>query len=247
MISMRLRTRISERESDSKVVLVTGALGAIGSATSLLLIQKGFKVIGTDRKAQTLVNKNIDFVRRDLRNLREIMKLVKYINSRYKKLYGIVFCTGIYPIMGFDKYTYNLWREVHMVNLDAAFLLIKGLVHKSLKQGRIILVSSGAAHLGSNDVGYASSKAGLVGLAKGLAKQLSKHSIQVNAICPGVIESLMSNRMAPEIKGKYIKETSLGRIGMPQEVAIAIHFLLDEKNTYMSGATIDVNGGLYMR
>ena len=100
--------------------------------------------------------------------------------------------------------------------------------------GRIVVVASGAAHVGSRDVAYSSSKAGVIGLTRNLGKTLASKGILVNAVCPGVIRTQMSARMSPKDIEEYIDKIPLNRLGAPQEVSICIAFLLDEENSYIN-------------
>jgi NAD(P)-dependent dehydrogenase (short-subunit alcohol dehydrogenase family) len=162
-------------------------------------------------------------------------------------LWGLVYCAGEYPLVDFDDYSSELWHRVHDVNVGAAFALASA-VHRLVKRGgRMVFVASGAGHVGSRDPGYASSKAALLGLVRSLARTLGQHEILVNAVTPGVVESDMSRRMPPDRKRQHLEQTVLGRAAHPKEVAVAVAFLLDPANTYMTGASIDVNGGLYAR
>jgi 3-oxoacyl-[acyl-carrier protein] reductase len=187
-----------------------------------------------------------DFITVDLKDSREINFVCERISQMYLPLWGFVYCAGIYPIKSLNDYTLELWDEVQAINLRAIFYMIKLLCPGIEKGGRIVIIASGAAHLGSRDVGYSSSKAGVIGLVRSLAKLLAP-DILVNAVCPGVIKTQMSSRMPPEHLREYLKIIPLGRFGTPEEVSACISFLLDEGNTYMTGATIDINGGLYAR
>jgi NAD(P)-dependent dehydrogenase (short-subunit alcohol dehydrogenase family) len=133
------------------------------------------------------------------------------------------------------------------VNVGAAFRLVRVLSDLIVPGGRIAMIASGAAHIGSRDIGYAVSKAGLLGLVRSLALALAEREILVNAVTPGVIQSPMSAQMSNERRHQHISSTLLRRVGRPPEVAAAVAFLLDPRNSYMTGASIDVNGGLYFR
>jgi 3-oxoacyl-[acyl-carrier protein] reductase len=227
-------------------VLVIGAAGDIGVATAESLLAEGFIVVGLDQHVAR-GNTFEEFFIADLRLDTEIRNVCQAITEKCFPLWGIVFSAGIYPIRSFADYTLDLWDEVHAVNVRSIFL-ISHLLHAMIVEGgRIIIVASGAAHLGSMDCGYSSSKAAAIGLVRSLAKELAPRGILVNAVCPGVIETQMSARMSPVSVSNYMNAVLLKRMGKPQEVAACIRFLLDVENTYMTGASIDVNGGLYAR
>ena len=227
-------------------VLLTGAAGDIGSAVSLRLVASGYNVIGVDKVAPKVSETYLEFFITDLTKTNQLSQSLDQIKQKYSPLWGLVHCAGIYPIVPLSSYSDDLWDEVQDVNLKSAFRIVRTMQSEMMEGGRIIFISSGAAHLGSGDVGYSSSKAGLVGLARGLAKALAVNRILVNSVCPGLIMTQMSARMTPEHKVKTEQGIPLSRSGKPEEVAVCVSFLLDPENSYMTGATIDVNGGLYM-
>jgi NAD(P)-dependent dehydrogenase (short-subunit alcohol dehydrogenase family) len=228
-------------------VLVTGAAGDIGSSIVERLVNSGYSVLGLDKVEPKNQTSCIEFFIIDLNQSAELSITCAEIRERYSPLWGFVHCAGVYPIVALQDYTSDLWEHVHSINLKSAYQIAQQLSPDISRGGRMVLVSSGAAHLGSNDVGYSTSKAGLIGLTRGLAKELASKGILVNAVCPGLVSTQMSARMAPDHFAKYTKTIPLGRPGLPEEIAVCVAFLLDEENSYMTGASIDVNGGLYMR
>lgn len=230
-----------------KRTLVTGASGDIGTAIVKYLVRLNHKVLGVDISSPENDNIFEHFFKLDLRKDYEIDQMCQEVKSNLSPLWAIVHCAGIYPIKAFDNYNLELWDEVHAVNLRAVYQTTQLLQESIVSGGRIVIVSSGAAHVGSRDIGYSSSKAGLIGITRSLAKILAPSGILVNSVCPGVINTQMSARMSPHDKSDYIEKIALKRFGSPNEVSICVLFLLDEQNSYMTGASIDVNGGLYMR
>ena len=230
-----------------KRVLLTGASGDIGSAIIRRLSQLEYSVIGLDIVEPQKKGDVECFFKVDLRRSDEIEGVCREICQSYPHIWGIVCCAGVYPIKSLHDYTLELWDEVHAVNLRSAFQISQLLYSNIVKGGRIVIIASGAAHIGSRDVGYSTSKAGALGLVRSLAKSLAPHGILVNAVNPGVIGTQMSARMSTESVRQYIESIPLKRIGVPDEVSICVSFLLDEQNSYMTGASLDVNGGLYTR
>lgn len=144
--------------------------------------------------------------------------------------------------------TLDLWNKVLMINLTSPFLIIKNVLPLMKKKGGVIInISSTGAYLGSRDVGYSASKAGLIGFTKSLARNLAKYNIRVNAIAPGTIDTKMSRLMKKEDREKNKQNTLLKRLGKPEDIIGAVSFLLSEDSNYITGTTIDINGGLYMR
>jgi len=227
-------------------VLLTGAAGDIGTAIVRRLISLGYGVIGLDKISPISDESYLDFFVIDLTESSELSKICNHIKQKYCPLWGLIHCAGIYPIVPLSIYTDDLWDEVQNVNLKSSFQIVRELQSEIIGGGRIVFVSSGAAHLGSGDIGYSTSKAGLLGLARGLAKVFATKGILVNSVCPGLVTSQMSEKMTSEHASRTQQAVPLARAGKPDEVAICVSFLLDPENSYMTGATIDVNGGLYM-
>jgi 3-oxoacyl-[acyl-carrier protein] reductase len=233
----------------SDLVLVTGASGGIGAAIVERLASRGYSLVGLDAIAPPrAVRKRLSgFMGVDLLDPSALEAACDEVRNNQPRLWALVFCAGMYPIRRFDEYSITLWEQVHAVNVNSIFSACLALSSRLRRGGRIVIISSGAAHVGSLDPGYSSSKAGALGLSRSLARTFGKRQILVNAIAPGVIDTQMSRRMSNARKQAHIHQTVLGRVGRPAEVAICVDFLLDRSNTYMTGATLDVNGGLYLR
>jgi 3-oxoacyl-[acyl-carrier protein] reductase len=206
-----------------------------------------WSVVGLDRISPQQ-NSLLDcFIEVDISNHCAVEVACKQIMQTHSSIWGIVHCAAIYPIIQFSDYTLGLWDEVFAVNTRAAFQIIQYLDPILTDGGRIVLISSAAAYLGSNDVAYSSSKAALNGLTRSLAKIFAPRAILVNCICPGPIESPMSERMSAESVLKHQKNILLGRFGQPKEVAVVAKFLLAPENTFITGHSIDVAGGMTIR
>ncbi len=225
-------------------VLLTGSSGAIGAATIAELQRQGYEVLGVDKQPPPEGGPEPDsFVLADVTSDSGLDSVADAAGD----LWGFVHGAGIYPIVGLEDYTEQLWTEVNAVNAAAAFRLVQLLRPRFEPGGRVVMIASGAGHLGSRDPGYAASKAALLGLVRSLAVELGSEQILVNAVTPGVIDTPMSARMSNDRREHHEAGTVLGRAGRPSEVAVVVGFLLDSRNTYMTGASIDVNGGLYAR
>jgi NAD(P)-dependent dehydrogenase (short-subunit alcohol dehydrogenase family) len=227
-------------------VLVAGASGAIGSAVVDEVRQRGWDALGVDRRPPADPTAFARVVTADLTDP-ATPPAAAAAAREHGALWGLVYCAGEYPLVDLDAYSGEVWERVHAVNVTAAFALAHALRDVVQRGGRMVFVASGAGHVGSRDPGYASSKAALLGLVRSLARTLAAREILVNAVTPGLVESGMSQRMPPERRRRHVEQTALGRAGRPEEVAVAVSFLLDPANTYVTGASIDVNGGLYAR
>jgi 3-oxoacyl-[acyl-carrier protein] reductase len=228
-----------------KKVCLIGCNGGIGNAICDSLKENGYYIIGIDKQDTQICSGVNEFYAVDLNSTDQILKVCKSIKYK-EELWGLIFSAGVYPIRKFEDYSLELWEEVMNVNLKSCFLISKELSSHISIGGRIVFISSGASYLGSQDIGYSVSKFGLHGLGKGLAKHFGKR-ILVNTISPGVIETKMSERMDEFRKRSTLDNTLLKRLGQPNELTAAVIFLLDINNSYMTGATIDINGGLYSR
>lgn len=147
------------------------------------------------------------------------------------------------------RYKDDDWRKTFAVNLDGAFYCSRaaGKTMMKARSGRIVNVSSVVGEMGNpGQAAYVSSKAGLIGLTKTLAKELASRNITVNAVTPGFIETDMTGSLDPKVKEEHLKSVPLGRTGEPQEVAELITFLCLDAAAYITGQVIGVNGGLYM-
>jgi len=134
-------------------------------------------------------------------------------------------------------------------NLTGAFLAIQQVLHGMMKQrwGRIINISSIVGETGNpGQINYVASKAGLIGLTKSLAQEMASRNITVNAVAPGFIDTDMTAVLSPELRENMLAHIPLKRLGTPEDVAAAVKFLASEEAGYITGAVLNVNGGMYM-
>jgi 3-oxoacyl-[acyl-carrier protein] reductase len=140
------------------------------------------------------------------------------------------------------------WQRMLAINLFGAFYCCRAALRMMNRQnqGSIVCVSSIAAQSGTGPVHYTAAKAGLLGLVRSLALEVSTRGIRVNAICPGSIDTPMMAGVPAELRSGLEARIPLGKVGRPEEVAAAISFLLSDDAAYITGATIPVNGGLFI-
>ena len=141
------------------------------------------------------------------------------------------------------------WDDVLMTNLTGAFLLTQAVMSSMVKGrwGRIINITSVVGETGqAGQANYAASKAGLIGLTKSLARELASRTVTVNAIAPGYIETAMTAVLTDDQKNAMTQHIPLGRVGTDMDIAHAVAFLASEEAGYITGHTLDVNGGMYM-
>jgi len=141
------------------------------------------------------------------------------------------------------------WDTVLATNLTGAFLAIQQVMHGMMKErwGRIINISSIVGETGNpGQANYVASKAGLIGLTKSLAQEIASRNITVNAIAPGFIDTDMTAALSDQLKESMLAHIPLKRFGKPEDVAAAVKFLASEEAGYITGAVLNVNGGMYM-
>ncbi len=239
-----------------KNVVVTGASRGIGRAISIDLAKRGYRVALNYNKslegAEKVLKEIEEFggkaqiYKADVSSYSEVEEMVKRFYGDYGEIYGLVINAGIYIRKDIRSMSIEDWHKTMDVNLNGAFYLVKASL-PYMDEGSIVFISSQLAFKGSpSSVAYGASKAGILGLMRSLAIQLAP-KIRVNAVAPGTIETDMIAGYTPERRKKREEEIPLKRIGKPEEVAKVVSFLLSKESSYITGATIDVNGGLYIR
>lgn len=240
-----------------KAVLVTGASRGIGRTTAQKLADEGYAV-GVNYKdnidkARELVDSIHSIggeaiaLRADVANEKEVEEMVGIFVRELGEIYGLVNNAGIYNRRKFHELTIHDWEETLRTNLTGSFLCTKAALPHIMEGGRIVNIASVLAHMGSSQgAHYAASKAGLIGFSKSLARELAIKKITVNVVAPGATETDIIANDTPEKRREREQITPLGRVGQPEEIADAIVFLLSEKAGYITGDTINVNGGMWM-
>ncbi len=241
-----------------KVSLITGSTRGIGKAIAEKLAASGSTVIitGTSREKAEAVAKEISEkysvdafgVEMNLLSEESIKNAFNEINQKVDGIDILVNNAGITRDKLFLRMSLQDWEEVIKVNLTGTFLVTQNAIKKMLKQrwGRIVNISSVVGFTGNvGQTNYATTKAGLVGFTKSLAKELAPRNILVNAVAPGFIETDMTAVLSEEIKENYKKQIPMGRFGSPEEVANVVLFLVSDLASYITGEVIHVNGGMY--
>lgn len=240
-----------------KAVLVTGASRGIGRATALKLGSEGYAV-GVNykdnaEKVREVVNKIIESggeavaLKANVGEEEQVDEMVKAFVAEFREIYGLVNNAGIYERKKFHELTLQDWEKTINTNLTGAFLCTKAALPYIPEGGRIVNIASVLAHMGSSQgAHYAASKAGVIGFSRSLARELAPRKIMVNVVAPGATETDIIANDTPEKRKDREKITPLGRVGQPEEIADAIVFLLSEKAGYITGETVNVNGGMWM-
>jgi len=242
-----------------RVALVTGASRGIGAATAVKLAQQGCDVavnyLSQAERAREVVrqiqalNRNAIAIRADISDYEQVRQMIGKIVTEWDGLQILVHNAGYSSHATIDKLSLEEWRKMMAVTLDGAFYCARAAVPHMQRAswGRIVNVISLRAMTGSeHGAHYAAAKAGLMGLTKSLALELAP-KITVNAVSPGYTNTEM-NRKAFQEKGEQIRAMiPLKRIAEPTEIASVIAFLCSDEASYITGETINVNGGIYMR
>lgn len=237
-----------------KIAIVTGASRGIGREIAKTLASEGILVVAnynnSEQKALGLkkelenANINIDIFKADVSIREEARSLVEYTLKKYGKVDILINNAGISEYKIFTDETEEDWNRVMNTNLYSAFVMcqevIPNMIHN--KSGNIINISSIWGMVGSSlEVLYSVSKAGMDGLTKALAKELGPSNIRVNSVAPGAINTDMNADLTIEELKQLEDETPLGRIGIPQDIAKCVKWLVDD--TFTTGQIISVNGG----
>jgi 3-oxoacyl-[acyl-carrier protein] reductase len=241
-----------------RIALVTGASQGIGKATALRLAQAGASVALAARNQDKLAEVAAEITAAggtaqvfslDLGSEDSIKACAKDAIAHFGKVDILVNNGGITRDMLALRMKRKDWDDVLSTNLTGAFLMTQAVMPSMLKTrwGRIINITSVVGETGqAGQANYAASKAGLIGLTKALARELASRTITVNAIAPGFVETAMTGILNDEQRSAMMSIIPLQRAGSEQDVAAAVAFLASDDAAYITGHTLDVNGGMYM-
>jgi len=241
-----------------KVALVTGASQGIGRDTALALAEAGAKVAVTARneeKLGALVGEIVAAggqafaVRMDVADAEQVKAGFKQVLEKFGRL-DILVNNAAITLDGLAlRMKQDDWDAVIRTNLTGAHLCIQHAMHTMMRAraGRIINIASIVAQMGNaGQANYVAAKAGLIGLTKAIAIEISSRNITVNAVAPGFIETPMTDVLTDEVKDQLKTRIPLGRMGAARDVAAAIVFLASDEAGYITGHVLDVNGGMYL-
>ena len=238
-----------------KRALVTGASGGIGREIAKALAAAGATValsgtrVGALEETAAAIGKDCPILPCNLSKLDDVDKLVPAAEAALGGLDILVNNAGMTRDNLFMRMKDEEWDEVLAVNLTAAFHLNRAVLRGMMKQrfGRIIGISSVVGVMGNPGQGnYAASKAGLIGMNKALAHEVASRNITVNSIAPGFIASAMTDELNDKQRDAILGTIPSGRLGTAQEVAGCVVFLSSDAAAYITGHTLNVNGGMAM-
>ena len=240
---------------DKKIAIVTGASRGIGRAIAEKLVADGFFVIGTatsEPGAEAIsayLGDNGKGLKLNVADAADIDNFIKMTGDEYGAPAVLVNNAGITRDNLLMRMKDEEWDDIIITNLTSVFRMSKAVLRSMMKAryGRIINISSVVGSTGNaGQANYAAAKAGMVGFAKSMAKEVGSRGITVNTIAPGFIDTDMTKELSEDIKKSLMASIALGRLGQPEEIAHAVSFLASEQASYITGETLHVNGGMYM-
>ena len=235
-------------------IILTGSTGGIGGSILENLYNCRANIIATGTNKAKLNDikskfENVIIKQFDISNHSSIEKFIEECNDEFKnKIDVLINNAGITLDNLSIRMKDDEWNKVINLNLTSSFLLSKFAIKKMLKNksGKIINITSIVGHTGNvGQANYAASKAGLIGMSKSLALEYGRKNIKVNCVSPGFIQSEMTDKISDNYKQAMEDKISLGRFGMPADIAYVIAFLSSKLSDYITGETIHVNGGMY--
>ena len=236
-----------------KSVLITGVSRGIGLSIAKEFIQNDYFVFGTSRSkfdlSKALESNNCKHLIVDVNDRDSIASVMKDIPGINNTLDCLVNNAGITADQLFIRMKDSEWDDVINTNLTGIFNITKPVSKMMLKQksGSIINISSVSGLMGNaGQVNYSSSKSALLGFTKSLAKELAPRGINVNCICPGFIESDMTNELTSDQRDQALSQIPLGNFGSDTDIAKLTLFLSSDNAKYITGQIISVDGGMYM-
>lgn len=239
-----------------EVVLVTGASRGIGAAIADLLASRGAKVIGTatsqsgadaiTERMQSMAGVGMVL---DVTDSSAVDAVIDEITKTYGAVSVLVNNAGITRDQILMRMKDDDWDAIINTNLSSVYRTSKAVMRGMMKarKGRIISIASVVGITGNpGQANYAAAKAGIIAFSKSLAKEIGSRGITVNVVAPGFIQTDMTDNLPEDAKNALMQQIALGRLGAPSDIAEAVAFLASPVAAYITGETMNVNGGMYM-
>ncbi|WP_028919499.1 beta-ketoacyl-ACP reductase [Pseudoxanthomonas suwonensis] len=242
----------------SRVALVTGGTGGIGTAICRKLADMGHRVATNYRNQEKALawqaqmkadGYEVTLVKGDVTSPEEAEAMVREIEAKLGPVEILVNNAGITRDGTFHKMTAQQWNEVINTNLNSVFNVTRPVIEgmRERKWGRIIQISSINGLKGQyGQANYAAAKAGMHGFTISLARENAKLDITVNTVSPGYVATDMVMAVPEDVRAKIAADIPTGRLGRPEEIAYAVGFLVDEQAAWITGSNLDINGGHHM-
>jgi acetoacetyl-CoA reductase len=245
---------------DQKIAFVTGGTGGIGTAICIGLAEQGRRVVAgyyppeqeaaeSWQKARKQEGYDFEIAAGDVSDFEASNEMIADIEAKFGSIDILINCAGITRDKTLSKMSHSQWDSVLRTNLDSAFNVTRNVVGPMAKNhfGRIVNISSVNGQKGQfGQANYSAAKAGLHGFTKAVAQELAGKGVMVNTVSPGYVKTEMTSAMPAEILDSIVSQVPVGRMATPEEVSYTVCFLTDDRNTYMTGANLPINGGMYM-
>lgn len=246
------------RSFSGTVSVVTGASRGIGAAIAQELASRGSHVVIDYLNHESDANDvhrviqeqggSAECVSCDVSQPAHVREMIEGLAKRFGRIDVLVNNAGILRDRSFLKMSDSDWQDVINVNLNSVMISSKAVLPYMVEQkyGRIINISSFVAQAGNfGQTNYAAAKAGIIGFTRALSLEVARHGVTVNAICPGFIETGMWKSIPGEVREKIIAKIPMQRVGKPADIARTVGFLVEDGD-YITGQTINVNGGVFI-
>jgi 3-oxoacyl-[acyl-carrier protein] reductase len=247
-------------EPHGRVALVTGSSRGLGRAAALELARRGHVVAVHYVRGEAAARETVEAIEReggraaafgaDVAHSDDCTRLLAEAQERLGPIEVLVNNAGVTRDTLAMRMKDDDWQAVLDTNLSGAFRLARGVLRGMLKArwGRIVNVSSVVALIGNaGQANYVAAKAGLIGLTRSLAREVSGRGVTINAVAPGFIASDMTEGLGDELRDRYLAQIPAGRFGDPADVARAVAFLASDDAAYITGHTLTVDGGMSMQ
>ena len=240
---------------EGKIALVTGATRGIGKAIAESLVQSGAYVFGTATSENgaaaisAYLGENGQGLVLNVTDQASIESVLETIAKEKGAPSILVNNAGVTKDQLLMRMKDDEWNDVILTNLTSVYALSKAVLRPMMKarSGRIINISSVVGITGNaGQTNYAAAKAGVIGFTKSMAKEVGSRGITINCVAPGFIDTDMTKDLPASVKDALLANIPLGRLGEPSEIAAAVAFLASESAGYITGETINVNGGMLM-
>ena len=246
--------------STSRLALVTGGTGGIGTEICLQLASAGHWVVTTFLPQEAELARawqgsrcaegfDIGLVECDVASFESCADMARQLREKFGTVEILVNCAGITRDKTLSKMEPTQWNAVIDTNLNSAFNVTRNLIEGMVERrfGRIVSISSVNGERGQfGQTNYSAAKAGLFGFTRALAQEVAGKGITVNTVSPGYVDTSMVEGMKAEVREAIVGQIPVGRLAHPREIAWAVGFLVAEESGYITGANLPVNGGLYM-
>ena len=239
-----------------KVAIITGSGRGIGKAIAVKLAEKGVDIVISDVDDETgkktteeikSLGVNSIMIKADVSSSEEANQLIEKTLEQFGKIDILVNNAGITRDNLVMRMSEEEWDSVLAVNLKGAYNCIRAATKSFMKQrdGRIVNIASVVGQMGNaGQANYAAAKAGMIGLTKSVAKEFSSRGILVNAVAPGFIQTAMTEKLSESAKESLKNMIPLKRLGLPEDVANIVYFLVSDLSKYTTGQVINVDGGM---